>query len=340
MYSVGIIGLGRIAATYAAPEHPHPYCHAGGVHRSDRTRLVAVADPSQAARDGFASVWGGVFPDVRYFNSARALFGALTPDIVAVCVRGPQHYEVVMEATQAGARAVFLEKPPSCSLAELDRMVAAAGRRAVPITVSYSRHWSPPVMKLQELVQGGLIGPVKTVVGYGGGRVLSDASHTTDLICQFAGYGPAAVSARGDVSGEAPPGYEPEPLLHSMVVEFENGVTGLQVGSEGDYGGFYCEVFGTEGRLRVGMYTPPVLHSPRGEVLDLTPLELPEPASVFSVAYDQIADYLAGGPLPHCTGPAATAVHEVGFAAIESMVSDRRVPLPNRKRDRRVFANG
>ena len=107
---------------------------------------------------------------------------AFDPDIIGVCVRGPDHFYVMMQTIAASPKAIFLEKPPSCSLEQMDVMVAAARKKNVPITVSYSRHWARHVLELEKLVKDGLIGQVRMVLGYVGGNVLSFASHTTDLI--------------------------------------------------------------------------------------------------------------------------------------------------------------
>ena len=341
MYKVGIIGLGKIAAGYGKPEDAAPYCHVGGIRFSQKVALAAVADLSAAAREAFRQKWGPYFPHTRYYESGQAMLAAERLDIVAVCVRGPYHLQTMMEVIAAGPRAIFLEKPPSCSLEEMDQMVAAAQARGIPITVSYSRHWCPHVLRLQELVQGGIIGKVQMVVGYNGHNILSFASHTTDLICQFAGYDPVAVYARGHLpEGEVPAGYEPEPQLDAMIIEFHSGVVGIQVGGAGEHGQFYVEVTGTEGRVRAGIYGPPLVQDREGKPLDLAGLNMPPNASVFKVAYEQIADYLSGGPLPHCTNRDFITVNEIGFAAIESLYSGQRIPLPTQRRDRKIWANG
>lgn len=65
--------------------------------------------------------------------------------------------------------------------------------------VDYSRRWSPHLLRLQGIVKNGLVGEVQSAIGYCGGGVLSFAIHTTDMICQFAGYDPTSVS--GTVEG-------------------------------------------------------------------------------------------------------------------------------------------
>ena len=340
MYQVGVIGLGNIAAAYSTPADEFPYCHVGGIRHSSKVELMAVADLVEPPRENFRKKWGQVFPDVSYYDSSTAMLVAERFDIVAVCVRGPDHFAVTMEVIASCPQAIFLEKPPSCSLEEMDTMVAVAQAKSIPITVSYSRHWCPHVLRLQALVQQGLIGEVTRVVGYIGEHFLSFASHVTDLICQFAGYCPTAVFARGRIEADAPEGYEPEPVLDSMIIEFENGVSGIQVGNRGEHGSLYADVFGTAGHVRVGIYIPPAAFDEDGKPIDLTQHNMPANASVFQVAYDQIADYLAGGPLPHCTNDDWIAVNEVGFAGIESVLTDCRILLPNQHRSRKIFANG
>lgn len=339
MYTVGIIGLGKIAAMYGKPEDEAPYCHVGGIRHSDRVELSTVCDISEPAIETFRERWGGCFPELRYHDSFQAMWAADAPDIIAVCVRGPDHFDVMMEVIEAGPRAIFLEKPPTCSLEQMDAMVAAAKAKGIPITVSYSRHWSPHVLRLQELVQEGLIGEVQQVVAYTGGSFLSFTSHVTDLICQFAGYDAKAIYARGHAHGEAPEGYEGEPALDAAILEFESGVVGLHVGQQGEHGGFCCDVIGSEGLVRAGIYTQAFAKTKDGPV-DLAQHGMPVNASVFQVAYEQIADHLDGGPLPHCTDADWHVVHELGFAGIESMFTGRRVEVPNANRGRLVYANG
>jgi predicted dehydrogenase len=349
MVRVGIVGIGPIAAlSWGEPGDVAPYNHAGGIYQSERVTLAAIADLLMERQDAFRQKWGSYFPDTHYYDSIAAMCGSEPLDVISVCVRGPHHFPVMMEVIGARPKAIpstplrtcFLEKPPTCSLAEMDEMVAVARAAGIPITVSYSRHWAPSVLRMEELVKGGLIGDVKMVVGYCGGTFLSLASHTTDLICQFAGYDPTAVYARGSVSGAAPEGYEPEPNLTSLIIEFANGVTGVQIGDAGEHGMFYCDVIGSEGRARAGIYTAPYACDKKGKAIDLAALGRPANASPFKGAYDQIAAYLDGGPRPACTDEDWIAVHEIGFAGIESVLTNRRIELPNANRARRIFANG
>ena len=341
-YRVGVIGLGAIAAAYGTPDEATPYCHVGGIRLSARVQLAAAADLSDAAREQFTQTWGVAFPDTPLYSSSAAMLEAQPLDIVAVCVRGPYHFAVMQEVLNAPRppRAIFLEKPPSCSLQEMDEMMALAREKKVCVTVSYSRHWNPRTLKMAQLVREGLIGRVHTIVGYNGGTILSFASHTTDLICQFGGLDVRAVRARGRLVKDGREGYEPEPTLEHLTLEFESGALGVQVGAHGERGQFYVDVFGVAGRARVGMSFEPQAFDAENQPMDIA-AQIPPMASVFQVAYEQIADYLDGGAKPDCSDEAFQTINEIGFAAIESLHCDgARVELPNRNRSRRIWANG
>jgi predicted dehydrogenase len=343
MYKVGIIGLGSIAARYSKPSDPYPYCHTGGIRFCDATQLVAVADLSEERRNEFRQTWGPAFPEgsITYYDSDSEMLEKEQLDIVAVCVRGPYHYEVTMRVIEAGTKVIFLEKPAGCSLNEVDEMTEASDKKGIAIVVDYSRHWAPHLIKIQELIEDGIIGEIQSVIGYCGGGTLSFAIHTTDLICQFAGYDPESVSAvirQG--SGNVPDGYEPEPSTSGAVIQFSSGVIGYQVGKHGTAPAFAADVLGSEGIIRAGMYIGAMVRRKSGEIVDNASLGMPENASVFKVAYDQIAAYLDGGPLPHCAREDYMAVNEIGFAMIESGITGQRVDIPCQKRDRFIFANG
>jgi predicted dehydrogenase len=342
MYRVGVIGLGSIAARYSNPNDPYPYCHVGGIRLCAATQLVAVADMSKERRDEFAQTWGPAFPEgsFRYYESETQMLESETLDIVAVCVRGPWHFAVMQNVLKADIKAIFLEKPMGCSLNEVDEMTAAANSKGVPIVVDYSRHWGPHVLRLQELVKNGLVGEVKSVIGYCGGGVLSFAIHTTDMICQFAGYDPASVTGTVEGGGDAPNPYEPEPAVVSAHIACKSGVQAFHVGHHGRAPAFAVDVLGTEGQLRAGFYCETFLRDKDGKRVDNATLGLPPNESVHKVAYGQIAAYLDGGPAPHCSGADYLAVNEIGFATIESDRTRQRIEIPSVSRNRLIFANG
>ena len=197
-------------------------------------------------------------------------------------------------------------------------------------------------LRLQELVAEGLVGQVKSVIGYCPGTILSFAIHNTDMICQFAGYDPMSVNAHINQSnGQVPEGYEQEPSIIGSIINFKSGIQGFHVGEHGTKSAFSVDVLGTEGQLRTG-YSRSIttLYDKDNKLVDNTKLDLPPNQSVFKVAYQQIVNYLEGGHLPHCTQEHYIAVNEIGFASIESGLIGQTIEIPCQKRSRLIYANG
>jgi len=349
MFKVGLIGLGNMA-TGGEVTDPYIYSHIGGIKNCTRVELSAVMDISIKQSQLFKEKWGESFPHTKIYSDIVEMLENEKLDVVDICVGGIHHYNVTMEVIRSKypPKVIFLEKAPTASLDEMDQMLFEAKEKGIIITVSYSRHWYPHMLQLQETLKTGLIGDIKTVVGYCRGWILSMGSHQTDMICQFAGYSPIAVTAVGRIANDpemdwfsiddVPIGYEPEPLLDSMMIEYSNGVIGYHIGEYNDFWGLYCDIFGTKGRIRV---QSDKIHisgcNSFDKIIDVAEFNIPERKSVFSVAFDQIADYLEGGPKPDCTDENWVAVHEIGFAGIESIHLKKRIELPNQTRDRKIF---
>ena len=63
-------------------------------------------------------------------------------DAVAICTSTDTHVDLAVAAAEAG-KAIFLEKPVSLNLAEVDRAVAAIERAGVPIQIGFNRRFDP-----------------------------------------------------------------------------------------------------------------------------------------------------------------------------------------------------
>ncbi len=348
MYKVGLIGLGSMA-TGGDPEDPYAYSHASGILHSGPFELSAIADLVPEKLTEFDHKWGNYFPHTTHYASASEMMGQETLDVVDICTRGSWHFPVAMEVLRAEhpPKLLFIEKAPTASLLEMDLLLAEAEKCGVVVVASYSRHWYPHLSWLKTLLDDGLIGRLKTVIGYCRGWLLSMGSHQTDMICQFAGYDPVAVTAHGRYENDPdmkwhsidhlPTGYEPEPLLDNMQIEFASGVTGYQIGEYNDYWGLYCDLFGTAGRVRVQSDLMKVqAFSGFEKEIDLSGYGFPEKQGVFAEAYREFAKYLSGGALPSCSNRTMAAVQEIGFGAVDSMITGNRIVIPNTNRDRKI----
>ncbi len=129
---VAFVGTGGIAGLHAASLDP-------------RTRLVAIAEVSDEAREAFARKWS--VP--RAYPSLSDLLAAEQPDLVHLCTPPGVHHDQAVACLERGIK-VLCEKPPALSLSEMDSLATFNGFA----TVSQHRFGAGAVA-LRELVAGG-----------------------------------------------------------------------------------------------------------------------------------------------------------------------------------------
>ncbi len=143
---LGVIGLGRAAATMIPSLVAHPH-----------VSLTAGADPNPAARERFLATYGGAaYPD------AEAL--CRSADVDAVYIATPHQYHAgdVLAALNNGKHAI-VEKPMALTLEECRAMTAAAERNRAVLIVGHSHAFDPSTTIMRELIRGGTLGPLRMI---------------------------------------------------------------------------------------------------------------------------------------------------------------------------------
>ena len=187
-FRIGIIGAGGIAGA-----------HTGAAQAAgDAIKVVAVADPSNAARQRVVDQTGATG-----FETAEALIKAaktLGLDGVVVCTPPSVRAAIVRKAVAAGLH-VLSEKPIAHTLPEAKKIAAiGAAARKVVTAVGYCHRFTPAVNEMKRLIAAGKIGRVVRfenafacdLPGHqtkwfsdprksGGGAYLDMGSHSIDL---------------------------------------------------------------------------------------------------------------------------------------------------------------
>lgn len=164
--------------------------------------LVGVADLDVLRAADITSRHGGTS-----FGDHREALAATTPDVVSVCVPTSAHLVVARDCLEAGA-AVLVEKPVTGSIAgatELRDVAAATGKL---LACGYVERFNPAVRVAREVIEGGTIGEVTSLlvrrVGLMPSRI-TDTDVVRDLMvhdidaCRYllGGAVPNAVTASG-----------------------------------------------------------------------------------------------------------------------------------------------
>ena len=121
-------------------------------HNVGDARLLAVTDADRAARGSVAAKL-----DASSCESVDAPLGR--DDIRAVVIASPArfHAEHAAAAARAG-KDVFVEKPIATTLADADRVIAAARHAGVRLQVGFQRRFDPPYVEARRIVSAGTLG--------------------------------------------------------------------------------------------------------------------------------------------------------------------------------------
>jgi UDP-N-acetyl-2-amino-2-deoxyglucuronate dehydrogenase len=251
-HGFGIVGAGVIGLV-----------HAKAIGLVPGARLAAVTDVVPGRAKALAGEW-----DCAAEPSLAALLARDDVDVVSVCVPSGLHAEVGAQAAAAGKHLV-VEKPIDVTLEAAGRLIAAARRNSVLITVISQHRFDTGLDELRRLLDSGalgllLLGEASTkwyrTQGYydsaawrgtwelDGGSLLNQGVHYVDLLLWA--MGPAAeVTA---VCATQAHQVEVEDTALALV-RFASGAVGTIVSSTAVYPGFAqrLQVTGTNGTVVV-----------------------------------------------------------------------------------------
>ena len=197
-YRAVVIGCG-VGGQGRAGVHSIGYLHGGAYRRSDRIELVAAADLVAENAANYAKEFGFE----RTYSDYRAMLKEERPDFVSVCTWPPLHADMVVAAAEAGAKAIWCEKPMALSMGDVDRMIDACERNGSKLVVNHQRRFLGPFQEVRKIIAAGGIGQVLTIhAGIEGWDLLSWGTHWIDMFRFFLGdqrceWVVAQIDARG-----------------------------------------------------------------------------------------------------------------------------------------------
>lgn len=246
----GLIGAGRIAQTYAE-----------AFADSSHADLVAVADCCPAAARSLAHQ-----ARCPGYTSYREMLRESQFDAVVVCTPPATHPEVCLDCL-AHHRHVLCEKPLSIDILSAQRMVAAARRAGLLLTMAAKFRYVEDVRQARSMVLSGLLGNLVLLENTfasqvdmsgrwnadpavsGGGVLIDNGTHAVDLARYFLG----PLAQVHVVEGKRSQGLAVEDTVR-LFVQSVGGVMGsidlswsMDKALEG-----YLTLYGTHGTMSVG----------------------------------------------------------------------------------------
>jgi len=155
--------------------------------------LVGVADPNPTA---LAAVQRDLqLPPDRLFQDPGKLLES-RPECVIVASTAPSHCELSCLAAERGAGYILCEKPLAVSLAECDRMMAAAERHRTQLAVNHQMRFMPTYCEAKKTVDSEEFGGLSSLTVTAGNIGLAmNGSHLFELFRFLTDEAPAEVMA-------------------------------------------------------------------------------------------------------------------------------------------------
>ncbi|MDF1551811.1 MAG: Gfo/Idh/MocA family oxidoreductase [Deferrisomatales bacterium] len=249
---LGIIGCGKVAEERHLP----------ALQRLPQINVVAAADVD-ADRVEMLSQRFGV---EHRFTDYRALVDRQDIDAVGVLTPTQSHAEIGLAAL-AAQKHVLIEKPLALNLDECDQLLARAAGSPVKVVVGFNLRWHRLVSRARELVQSGVLGPIKAIhsvythdrigadapdwhrkLSLGGGVLFNEAVHHFDLWQYLLGTEVEQVFSFSRPSGQY------EDAIHVTTATLANGALATGLFSFRTSPTSQLEIYGEAGRLHLDCY--------------------------------------------------------------------------------------
>jgi len=217
--------------------------HAYAYDRADEFELVAVCDLIPGVLDEFwdrAKLERGSIPQ---YSSHRDMLDAHDLDVVSVSTPDHIHVDPICDASNAGVRGVFCEKPIATTLKDADKIIETVEGNGTVMSVDHTRSWIPSFQAVKREIDAGKIGGLTRIIAHLGGHramLFRNGTHTVDAVCYFAGAPPVWVMAAHEPAmadygteykgqGGKDPDLDP---ASTVIIEFANGVRGILNGAK------------------------------------------------------------------------------------------------------------
>lgn len=225
-------------------------------------RIVAVADIVDRAVAEAKEKY-----DVVGFGGHQEMIDSGTIEAILIATPHPFHAPIAIYAAQRHVH-VLVEKPIAVTVAEADRMVAAARASGITLGVMFQLRTDGLYRRAKEIIESGALGDIyrttliasawyRTQAYYdsgawrgtwrdeGGGVVMNQAPHSLDMFTWLGGR-PSRVVARAWTRGHR---VEVEDTVSSLI-EYPNGATGYLYTTTAEWPGENrFEFIGTRGKL-------------------------------------------------------------------------------------------
>jgi predicted dehydrogenase len=142
-----VVGLGWFAQAAALPAFAN----------TDNSQVVALVSDDATKRNEVAKKYGIDAAQTYTYDRYDELLSSGTIDAVYIALPNHLHCDYTLRAATAGIH-ILCEKPMAVTVAECERMIAAAQENQVKLMIAYRLHFDAANMQAVEIVNSGQIG--------------------------------------------------------------------------------------------------------------------------------------------------------------------------------------
>ncbi|MFX1703909.1 Gfo/Idh/MocA family oxidoreductase [Chitinophaga sp. CC14] len=293
----------------------------------------------------------------QHFSSIDDLISNVDFDVVDICLPNFLHKEATLKAAAAGKH-IIIEKPLAVTLEEADEMIAACEKANVKLMYAEELCFAPKYERARKLVEEGAVGDVYMLkqsekhsgphsdwfynIDQSGGGVLMDMGCHGIAWFRWMLKNNKALSVTASM----------KTVLHKertkgednsiVIIEFENGVTGVVENSWAKQGGMddRSEIHGTDGVVYADLFTgnSVLAYSKNGYgyAMEKTDTTVGWSFCMFEEAFNQgypqelkhFIDCVQHNREPLVTGKDGRVVLEIIYAAYASAGQGKKINLP------------
>lgn len=328
--------------------------HLESYHRFiPESEVVAV----YARNEEKAKAFSEKFNVPQWYTDIDKLLSESGCDIVDICLPNFMHEQATLKSAAAGKH-IIIEKPLSVTLEEADRMIDACKKANVKLMYAEELCFAPKYERARQLVNEGAFGDVFMLkqaekhsgphsdwfydINLAGGGVLMDLGchgiqwfrwmlNNAKPLNVFASL--STVYHKGRTKGED---------NSIIIIEFENGVTGVLENSWAKHGGMddRSEIYGTGGVIYADLFmgNSAISYSKNGYkyAMEKADTTVGWSFTVFEEVFNQgyphelkhFVDCVRNNKQPLVTGEDGRAVLEIIYAAYASAGSGKKISLP------------
>ncbi len=340
---MAILGAGFISDIHLESYHRFvPEAEVVGVYTRDKAKAEAFAKKYHIPK---------------WYDNVDELLRDCDCDVVDICLPNFLHADATLKAAKAGKH-IIIEKPLSVTLEEADEMISACKSAGVKLMYAEELCFAPKYERARHLVKEGAVGQIYMLkqaekhsgphsdwfyeVSQAGGGVLMDMGcHGIAWLRWMLGNNPVK-SVYASMSTVLHQNRTKGEDNSVMIIEFENGVTGVVENSWAKHGGMddRSEIHGTEGVIYADLFmgNASIAYSKNGYGYAMEKADTTSGWSfpIFEEAFNQgyphelkhFIECVLHDKTPLVTGEDGRAVLEVIYAAYASAGKGAKVMLP------------